>query len=362
MSARFPLLDVALAGVLTVLAFVEALSGLTVEPSPWYVALTVPFVTGPILVRRTHAAAAALVSLLALIVQAALGSDLGGGFAEFVVLVVVLYSAGARLAVRLSLVVLGAALLSVAIVVALGDGAHPGNVVYAGTVVVGAWLAGRGVRLADERSELLAERREMQERGRIARELHDVVSHNVSAIVVQAGAERRDLPASSPAATAFGDIERHGRETLHELRRLLGVLRLDPEAPPLAPQPGVADLSRLVETTRATGLDVAFDCDGESTEVDDGLGLTVYRVVQESLTNARKHAQDPRVAVRLRWSRHEIEIEVTSFGRRRGGVPGAGYGLAAMAERVRAYGGQLDAAPTVDGFRVHAVLPLGGLA
>lgn len=360
---RFRVVDLVLVGALTALACVESLSGLVTPRSPAYVALTVPLVTVPLLFRRSRPEAAGAVLLGALVLQAALGSDLPGGVAEPIALVVMLYSLAAHLPARRALVVLLGAAAALALVVALGD-ARAGNFVYAEMVVVVAWLSGRGVRLAEERSSLLSENRAMQERSRIARELHDVVSHNVSAIVVQAGAERRDLAADDPVASALADIEQHGRETLQELRKLLGLLRVDPDAgAPLAPQPGLGDLPALIESSGGRGTRAALVVEGEPREVGDGLGLAAYRVVQECLTNAGKHTMNGQAEVRLRWGQQSLQIDVLSSGEpalRSRSLPGAGYGLQSMAERVRAEGGEMLAVPGPDGFAVHATFPLEG--
>lgn len=360
---RFRVVDLVLVGVLTALACLESLSGLVAPRSPAYVALTVPLVTLPLLIRRSRPELAGAVLVSGLILQAALGSDLPGGVAEPIALVVLLYSLAAHLPARRALVVLLCAVAALAVVVALGD-ARTGNFVYAEMVVVVAWLSGRGVRLADERSSLLAESRAMQERSRIARELHDVVAHSVSAIVVRAGAERRDLAADHPVASALADIEQHGRETLHELRKLLGLLRLSSDAgAPLAPQPGLGDLPTLIESSRGRGTRAALVVEGEPREVGDGLGLAAYRVVQECLTNAGKHTVNGQAEVRLRWGQQSLQIDVLSSGKtasRSRSVPGAGYGLQSMAERVRAEGGEMLAVPVPHGFAVHATFPLEG--
>jgi signal transduction histidine kinase len=335
--------------------------GLTVEPSPWYVVVTVPFATLPIAWRSRRPISALVVTLLVLVVQTALGSDIAGGFSEPLALLLVLYSVGSLVALRESAAAALVALLAMSAVVALGEGAHLGNFAYAWTLVLFGWVAGRGVRLATERSGLLAERRALQERSRIARELHDVVSHSVTAIVVQAAAERRELPADTPAARTLLDIEEHGRQTLTELRRLLGLLRVDGsvEAEPLEPQPGLGDVPRLVD---ASGVAATLTTHGRPVEVSPGLELTIYRVIQEALTNVRKHAAAPAAEVAIRWCADEqVEVEVVSSGGPRvgGGLPGTGYGLRAMADRVGAYGGRVTAGPTRDGFRLHVTMPVG---
>ena len=356
-----PRTDVALAVLLTVAGLVEALLGLTGVREPWPVVVTVPFATGlPVAVRRPRTALAVGVLLAALLAQAVLGSDLPGGFSEGLALVLVVY-AGGRTPGRRGVALLVAVLVGLAVVIALGEDPRPTNFVYMGTVVVAAWAAGVGLRLAEERSELLAERRAMQERARIAGELHDVVSHSVSAIVVQAGAERRDQPAGSDAARTLSDIEAHGRQTLAELRRLLGVLRVNGEAAPLAPAPGIVDLPDLVRACSAVGVRVDLVSEGQPRAVADGLSLAVYRVVQEALTNVRKHSDAAEATVTLRWGPEVVEVEVLDVGRsRRRRLPGSGFGLRAMAERVATHGGSVTTGPVAGGFRVLARLPLEG--
>jgi signal transduction histidine kinase len=353
--------DIVAAGLLTVTALAEEIWGLTVEPSPWYVVVVVPVATLPVAWRSRHPVAALLVTLAALVVQTALGSDIAGGFSEPLVLLLLLYTVGSLVALRESAAAVLVALLAMSAVVTLGPGARLGNFVYVWTLVLVGWLAGRCVRLTTERSALLAERRAMQERSRIARELHDVVSHNVTAIVVQAAAERRDLAPDDSAARTLNQIEEHGRQTLTELRRLLGLLRMDDStgAQPLGPQPGLADVSRLVESS---GVAATLTTDGGPVEVSPGLELAIYRVVQEGLTNVRKHAAVPQADVAIRWCAGEsVEVEVVNVGghHERSPLPGTGYGLRAMTERVEAYGGRISAGPTRDGFRLLATMPVG---
>src|SRR6478735_7135717 len=289
MAERHPRIDVALALVLTATGVAEAVLGLTGSPEPWYVVITVPLTTLPLVVRRTRTVAAVGVFASALLLQALLGSDLPGGLTEAAVLVLMVYAVGAHTGSPTTYGLLVSMVLVLAVVIAVGPDPHPANFVYMALVVAASWVAGAVVRMTEERSGLLAERRALQERARIAGELHDVVSHNVSAMVIQAAAERRDQAAESPAAHTLADIERHGRQTLTELRRLLGVLRVDDGAP-LSPQPGIGDLERLVEASNVGDVRVGLRIEGDPQPVGAGVSLAVYRVVQESITNARKHS------------------------------------------------------------------------
>ena len=351
--------DVVLALLLTISGVVEAVLGLTGDPSPWYVVVTVPFATLPVAIRRTHTVLAVLVFDVALLVQASLGSDLPGGFTEMIALLLVVYAVGSRTTVPTTVALLVTTLVALVGVIALGESPHPANFAYVAVVVGAAWAAGIAVRISEERGALLAERRAMTERTRIAGELHDVVSHNVSAIVVQAAAERRDQPEDSQAAHTLTDIEQHGRTTLTELRRLLGVLRIDGAEPPRAPQPGITDIADLVGAAAAAGLRTELRVEGEPVPLGEGLSLAAYRIVQEALTNVRKHSAARRATVAVRWLRSAVELEVHDPGpaRQVRHVPGGGYGLRGMEERVRTYGGTVEAGPESGGFRVRARLP-----
>ena len=313
MSQRVRRIDGVLFLLLTACGLLEAGLGLTGTSEPWYVVITVPVAVLPVALRSVHTVAAVLVFAGATLVQALIGSDLPGGFTEAIVLVLVVYAAGQAPMPR-GLVLLATTLVALAGVIALGEHPHPANFVYMSMVVAASWTAGNLVRMTEERSVLLAERRATQERTRIAGELHDVVSHHVSAIVVEAGAERRDQPPDSGAARALGDIEDHGRQTLAELRRLLGVLRIDGDVP-VTPQPGIADIPELVRSASASGVRVTVRAEGDPASVDAGVSLAVYRVVQEALTNVRKHSSSRSATVTLRWLPGEVQVEVLDDGR-----------------------------------------------
>ena len=238
----------------------------------------------------------------------------------------------------------------------------------------GAWLAGRLVRQRDvhaqvmeERSAALAREREAnarataaEERARIARELHDVLSHSVSVMVVQAGAERMALGSErSATAEALEAIERTGRQALAEMRRLLGMLRLGDEPPAHAPQPTLADLDALVSQVREAGVPVEVHVEGEPVLLPPGVAVSAYRILQEALTNVLKHAGPAHARVIVRYGGRELELEIADDGRGPQDAAEAGHGLVGMRERVALYDGHFDAgARNGGGFVVRVRLPL----
>jgi signal transduction histidine kinase len=199
-----------------------------------------------------------------------------------------------------------------------------------------------------------------EERARIARELHDVVAHSVSVMVLQTGAVRRLLDEhQTREREALGAVERTGREALAEMRRLLGVLRAPDEQAELAPQPGLSELPALVARTEAAGLPVALRVEGEPSALPLGIDLSAYRIVQEALTNTLKHAGPAHAEVAIRYERDSIDIEIADDGRRAPTDNGGGHGLVGMRERATLYGGELTAeAREGGGFVVHARLPV----
>jgi signal transduction histidine kinase len=238
----------------------------------------------------------------------------------------------------------------------------------------GAWFAGRLVRqrhvyavALEERAAALERERDAnmrvaaaEERARIARELHDVLSHSVSVMVVQAGAERMALGSGRAApGDALVAIEQTGRQALDEMRRLLGLLRAGDEPPAHAPQPTVAELDRLVSQLCEAGLPVELVVQGEPIVLPPGVAVSAYRIVQEALTNVLKHAGPASARVVVRYAPHELELEVADDGRGRHQADGVGHGLVGMRERVALYGGDFDAgARNGGGFVVRARLPL----
>jgi len=243
--------------------------------------------------------------------------------------------------------------------------------------LVAAELAERTERLAVEQ-DLRAAEAAHEERRRIARELHDVVAHTLSVMVVQAGGARRTLARDPERAhEALVTVEATGRAALGELRRLLGFVgetnATESAAAPLDPQPTTAGLGALARRAGAAGLPTAFAVEGEpdpARPLPAGAEVAVYRIAQEALTNALKHAgPGARATVALRWGPGALELEVRDDGGGTGDTPGAerlpsgGHGLLGMRERVALYGGALDAAPLPgSGFRVLARLPLQAAA
>ncbi len=234
--------------------------------------------------------------------------------------------------------------------------------------IVAFWLLGVLVR-ARSQSVALAERNtalERQaeqaadaERARIARELHDIVAHHLSVIVLQAAGARASGEA---AGAALEKIEHSGRQALTETRRLLGVLRDADEETGLAPQPGIGELDALAASVRAAGLPVNLIISGDRSAVPAAVDVSVYRIVQEALTNILKHAGPARAEVTIGCADEAVTIGITDDGTKQPGnqPPAVGHGLAGMRERVAIFGGELHAGPRPGGgFAVQARLPLG---
>lgn len=239
------------------------------------------------------------------------------------------------------------------------------------------WLAGNAIRLRQERVESVetrarklererddAERALHAERTRIARELHDVVAHNVVVMVVQAGAARQLVRSKPDRATeALLAVEESGREALGELRHVLGLLTSDGETP-LSPQLGLASLSALVDRIRNAGLPVTLRVDGEPRHLPPGIDIASYRIIQEALTNALKHSGGAPTEVIVTYDDNALRLEIIDNGAAvktdlGGPANGSGQGLVSMRERAALYGGSLDAGPRPGGgYAVKARLPI----
>ena len=242
-------------------------------------------------------------------------------------------------------------------------------------LALGSWLTGIVLRARREATALTARANALQqeaqlasreERSRIARELHDIVAHNLSVVVLQAAGARAQAEQQSPSPSTLEKIERTGREALAEMRRLVGVLRENDHASlELEPNPGIAQLPELIDRVRAAGLDVELQRDGQTADVPPALDLSAYRIIQEALTNTVKHAgAQAHVWVSVRREPADLVIEIVDDGGGRScdgaSKQSAGHGLIGMRERVALFGGQLQAGPRPpSGFAVHARLPIG---
>jgi signal transduction histidine kinase len=242
-----------------------------------------------------------------------------------------------------------------------------GNLTFFTAIFGGTWLAGRAMqRRRGRERDLIVEREEqarvavLEERTRIARELHDVVAHAISVIVLQARGARHALDADrDEARDAVDAIEETASQALREMRRLLGVLRAEGDEVALAPQPSLAHLDVLVTHVRDAGLPVDVRVEGSPRELAPAVDLSAYRIVQEALTNALKHAGPARARVVVRYGEDSVELEVADTGSGAANGQGGGHGLAGMRERVALFGGQLESGPRGEGgFAVRARLPL----
>ena len=334
-------------------------------------------VSGAVAFRRRRPLEGVLVIAALVAVQAALADGHKSPIAVSVAVLLVFYGLGAFAPEPKSRWVLGFAI----VVTAIGQPSKPGGGL-SNTLamevfgVLAPWAVGRMVReraVRERGYRELAERldagRDVRartaahgERARIARELHDVIAHSVSVMVIQAGGARMVMDSSPERAEAsLRSVERAGREALAEMRRLLGVLDGDADPRALAPQPGLADIDELLARTRASGLAADLLVDGEPAAVSPALDLCAYRIVQEALTNVIKHAAPARAEVRVRWGQDALELEISDDGRGRGTVNGAlgGHGIVGMRERAGLHGGSIHAgAGPGGGFTVRARLPL----
>jgi signal transduction histidine kinase len=342
------------------------------DPSVWGVLLTLA-ATVPIAWRRVHP-----LRVLALVTAAQMVAEgfnyVGSGWSG---VLIASYTAGSllgsRVAWRVVVVLLPLLFGFVTWGVVRGDAPWQAlisaPVMFGGAMVLGdnmrrrrehvAELAERAERAERER-ELLAHQRLQEERTRIARELHDVVAHSVSLMVIQAAAARRQLSVDPQRADqALSTVEQTGREAMTEMRRILGVLRGESKTQELEPQPSLHDLDHLVAT--APDLPVSVHAQGELAGLPSGVELSAYRIVQEALTNVRRHAGPVHtVDVSLVRRSDALVVEVNDDGRGASAVAnGVGFGILGMRERVAAFDGELSAGPRGGGgWRVRATFPL----
>ena len=362
---RPAVLDAGIAAVLVVAAVAESLISALSRPLWLHLVLVVVIMSAVAFRRRLP------LSTLAFVVVGMMIVDSDGQLTTFAALVIVSFTAGLELDPPRSYA--GLFLATVPFYVGFALTQEPMvsdfvaiTVLYGGSWAVGQMVRQHGKRAAEQAARADRAEREREERAasavaeertRIARELHDVVAHSISVVAVQTQAVRRRLdPSLTREIADLQAVETTARQAMAEMRRLFGVLRADTDRPALEPQPGLDQLDRLVADARAAGAPVDVAVEGERVALPPGLDLAAYRIVQEALTNARRHAPGSAVRICLRWSGGGLEVTVENAGRV-APVTAGGYGLIGMRERVALYGGALEAGPTPDGFAVHASLP-----
>ncbi len=364
--------DASVAIALAIVAELEVLGSTNFPGSDVAAAVAIPAMTLPLAWRRRAPVAAVAIVYAAYAAQAGAGGHAEQSVAVSIALLVAIYSIAAHAPnakVALAGLVLGQAVAWTALALEGGRGA--GDYVFSLLLGGGAWLGGYAVRsgrLVAARLERRAERAEAmsaaereravaEERARIAREMHDVVAHTMSVVVVQTGAARQVLRSQPERSEGMlRSVETTSRQALAEMRRLLGLVRTDAENLGVTPQPGLAQLDELVGRAREAGLELRVEREGEARSLPAGVDLAAYRIAQEAITNAIKHGKGPaNLAVRYRTKGLEIELR-NVVGERSGG--GAGHGLIGMRERAVLYGGTLEAEGEGAEFRIRACLPL----
>ena len=327
-------------------------------------------VDGAVLFRRRAPLPALALAIVAGVVQTWIGGT-SSFFAGFVPVALLVFGVASRFALPVAVGAAVYALLGLVAIINRSEDLHYAtelpfaSVVLAIATAVGSAVRVRGLQASSaiaraDRLEVERERVLEEERARIARELHDVIAHSVSVMIVQAGAARLSLDEDRDRATeAIRAVERSGRQALDEMRRLLGILRRSGEDGQLAPQPGLDDLDALIEQVGAAGLPVDVQISGTRVELPPGADLSAYRIIQEALTNTIKHAGATRARLRLDYEPGALAIEVLDDGGGRRRVNGTGHGLVGMRERVELYRGTLEAGDAPGGgFRVAARLPV----
>jgi signal transduction histidine kinase len=335
--------------------------------------------------RRPWPVWALAVQLSAVLLSTAFGGDLAENpFSPFLAVIVVMYAVGSYAPREWSLFGVGIGVVGMILITVVGDQGHDAGS-YVGTILLAIllpWAAGRAVKEWAQRAlelervnaALRAEQEQRSllavadERSRIARELHDVVAHSISVMVIQSeGAKRMMDRDPRRAKAALEQIEGTGRAALVEMRRLLGVLRKEREAVVRTPQPGTGTLDMLVDRAQEAGLDVRVAIDGQRKTLPAGIDVSVFRIIQEALTNSLKHAGPTRADVLLTYHPDSVEVEIVDAGIVNGYEPpepdpeNPQHGLLGMKERVSLYGGEIVTGPCEDGrdgYRVWARIPL----
>ena len=375
-SVRPPRVDAILALALAAAAQAEVWSGLLAGPK-WATLPASLAYTLPLAWRRRAPLPVALLVVASALIQVLASVDLNTGLSWFIAFVVAMYSLGAYGSRAPAIGGLAFAVGLTGVLLSVPDFGWGDYLLWVRMLAAAPWAVGRALRsrrlqaaqLEDRAARLEHEHEEQAriavaaERARIARELHDIVAHSVSVMVVQVGVVRRRIRGDHREdSDLLSEVEGTGRQALGEMRRLLGLLRTDEEGLALAPQPTLERLPPLLEQVREAGLPVELRTEGDPVALSAGIDLAAYRIVQEALTNALKHAGPARAAVAVRYAAGALELEVTDDGR--GAVPagdGHGHGLIGMRERAALYGGTLETGPAEHGgFAVRARLPLEG--
>jgi signal transduction histidine kinase len=387
LSRRDQLVDIAIAGALTTLVQFQIWIGPITQigdgpvsgPKP-LLALAGLAATAPIAIRRRWPVFAVTVVMADFAVHPFVSTkDFGSPnlnlFEVFLAFLLIVYSTAANTTGRRSWIgagiIVGTQVIGSLAAIGFGNGAPQTGSYFFYAV---AWMLGKTIQHRSELSKRLADRaatleqtRDAEvehavsdERSRMARELHDVVSHSVSLMTLQAGAARQALDVHPQRARQqLLGIESTGREAMVEMRRLLGLLKEAPDGLALEPQPSLRHLDLLVERMKEAGLPVLLSAAEIPTSMPRGVDLTAYRIVQEGLTNVLKHSDPSCVQVTIRVLEQAVEIEVEDDGSPRPALPGShGHGLIGMRERVAVYGGELEAGPAPGrGFRLKARIP-----
>ncbi len=329
--------------------------------------------TVPLVWRRIRPLEVLAVVICVLLVRSLAGSESEQGASFFVSVLIATFSVSAystsqRTALAAGLFAVVGCAASLQLGFAASESSQPKieDMLIIAMFVTGAWIAGWVLnRRVAQSDRLLKESDEMtreavvDERARIARELHDIVAHSISVISIQAGAAEQYLERDSGKARRHLEaVQSSAHDALNEMRRLTGVLRED--EPGYRPQPGLSRLEDLAEAAREGGLQVEIVERGERPELPPGIDLAVYRIIQESLTNARKHAGRVSATVTIAHRDDQIDVRVENSAGPGGEGGGSGHGLVGMRERVRVYGGTMKTGATEQGgYLVSARLPLG---
>ena len=348
-----------------------------IDGEPWINAVAVAGVALPVAWRRSYPLLATPSMLAFLIWQEAAGGDvIENSIVALVAVPLAAYAMGAYVERAPAIAGVAVSLILSWVLVIVSMERSFEDFVTSLIVVGGPFLVGRIVNtrvalnreLREKAARLERDREESaklavaEERARIAREMHDVVTHNVSVMVVQASAARRMLERDpARAREALSSVEQTGREALSEMRRMLEMLRGEEEELELQPQPSIEEIDGLLDRARAAGLDVELQVEGDRRRVRSSVDLSCFRIVQEALSNTLEHAGAEHAKVRLRYGDDAVEVDVTDDGRGAAspGHKANGHGLVAMRERVSMLGGRLQTGYLPGGgFEVRATLPL----